>query len=450
MRLRDVPTVLRAYFGARWRFRRLRGDALVRYQERAAVEAARFAFAHAPFWKKNAQGLSAEQWRQWPIVDKAAVVADFEHANSHGVSKEEALAVALKAEETRDFTPRVRGLTVVVSSGTSGHRGISLVDDEESAGFAGFVLARLLDGMSLFKRHRVAFFLRSNSNLYEATKSPWIDFRYFDLTLTRAQIVERLQELQPDILVGPPALLEIVCELQSSGELRIAPKFILSGAEVLEPQVRARLETLFGVVVRDVYHTSEGPIAFACREGRLHIQEDACVVELEPLGPPEEKRFTPIVTQMFRRALPLLRYRMNDVVVFDKDDVCPCGSGFRVLRAVEGRCDDVFYVRRVDGSMKGVFPDQMRRAVLETEGVREYRVTQTARDRVVVSVEGVSAGSVDVGVLVARVKALLGDDVAGVEVSVEEGIAAAADKRKKLVRVKRGFELTADERALIR
>ena len=38
MRLRDVPTVLRAYLGARWRFRRLRGDALVRYQDRAAVE----------------------------------------------------------------------------------------------------------------------------------------------------------------------------------------------------------------------------------------------------------------------------------------------------------------------------------------------------------------------------------------------------------------------------
>ncbi len=440
MKLRDVPVLLRQYLLARWRFRRLRGDALLRHQERAARAAFQWALDHSPFWRRQAKGLSAAQWRQWPVVDKAAVMAEFDDVNTVGISAEEALAVALKSEETRDFSPKVRGYTVVLSSGTSGHRGISLVSDDEAAGFAGFALARLLDGMSLTRRHRVAFFLRANSNMNDAIQSPLIDFRYFDLTLSRAQIAERLNALQPDILLGPPALLQIVADLVDAGELAIAPQFVLSGAEVLEPQVRARLQTMFGVVVRDIYHTSEGPIALSCREGRLHIQEDAVIVELEPVG---DGRFTPIVSQVFRRTLPLLRYRMNDVVVLDGVP-CPCGSAFRVLSAVEGRCDDVFYVQRVDGSFKGVFPDQMRRAVLETEGVREYRVTQETPTRIVVHVDGAAAG------LATRMQRLLGDDVEGVVVDVVAGVVDEADKRKKRVRVRRAFALTAEQRALIR
>lgn len=440
MKLNDVAVLVRQYVLSRWRFRRLRGDALRRHQERAARAAFQWALDHSPFWRRQAQGLSAGQWRQWPVVDKAAVMAEFADVNVVGITKEEALAVALKSEETRDFSPKVRGHTVVLSSGTSGHRGISLVSDEESAAFAGFALARVLDGISLTKRHRVAFFLRSNSNMNDALRSPWIDFRYFDLTLSRAQIAERLNALQPDILLGPPALLQIVADLVDDGALAIAPQFVLSGAEVLEPQVRARLEALFGVLVRDIYHTSEGPIALSCREGRLHIQEDAVIVELEPVA---EGRFTPIVSQVFRRTLPLLRYRMNDVVVLD-DVPCPCGSAFRVIAAVEGRCDDVFYVPRRDGSLKGVFPDQLRRAALETDGVREYRVTQESPTHIVVHVDGATDG------LAGRVTRLLGDDVDGVVVDVVAGVADDADQRKKRVRVRRTFALTAAQRAAIR
>lgn len=440
MQLRDVPIFLRQYVLARWRFRRLRGEALRRHQEKSAVAAAQWALQHSPFWRRHAGSLSAAQWRQWPVVDKATIMANFADVNVAGVTAEEALAVALKSEETRDFSTKVRGLTIVLSSGTSGHRGISLVSDEESAAFAGFAMARLLDGMSLTRRHRVAFFLRSNSNMNDAVKSPLIDFRYFDLTMSRSQIAASLNDLQPDILLGPPALLQIVADLVDGGDLAIAPEFVLSGAEVLEPQVRARLETMFSLIVRDIYHTSEGPIALSCREGRLHIQEDAALVELEPVG---DGRFTPIVTQSFRRTLPLLRYRMNDVVVVDETP-CPCGSSFRVLSAVEGRADDVFYVERVDGSWKGVFPDTVRRAVLETDGVREYRVTQETPRRIVVHVDGDAVG------LGERVKRMLGHDVVDVDVVVAGPVAEAADKRRKLVRVRRTFALTPEQRAAVR
>ena len=442
-----VLKVVSEYLGARWRFRHLRGAALLRHQERAAVDVAAFALAHSPFWRRHAGGLPATRWREFPVIDKATMMASFDELNTAGVTAAEATAVALRAEETRDFSPTVRGLTVALSSGTSGHRTLSLVSADEQSRFAGFMLARMLDGLPLWRRHRVAFFLRSNSNLYEATRSPLIDFRYFDLTLERAQVIERLQALQPDILVGPPALLQNVADLVDAGALSIRPAFVLSGAEVLEPQVKQRLERVFQTLVRDVYHTSEGPLGVTCRAGRMHLPEDVAVIELEPVGPPHERRFTPVMTQLFRRAQPLLRYRMNDVVVVD-DAPCPCGSAFRVLQSVEGRCDDIFYLQRRDGSLKLVFPDQVRRAVLETDGIRDYRVEQHAFDDVRVCYEG---DDVDVDALRRALLGRAGDDsTLPPQITIQRGIEQEPDRRRKLVRVRRRFTLRPEDRALLR
>ena len=446
MNLGHVVKVVSEYAAARWRFRHLRGDALLRHQERGATVAARYALLHSPFWRRHADGLPAERWREFPIIDKATMMASFQDVNTHGVSVDEALAVALRSEESRDFSTTVRGLTVVLSSGTSGHRTISLVSKDEQSRFVGFLLARMLDGLPLWRRHRVAFFLRSNSNLYEATRSPLIDFRYFDLTLSREQITERLQALQPDVLVGPPALLSIVADLVEEGALSIAPSFVLSGAEVLEPQVKERLERLFQTLVRDVYHTSEGPLGVTCRAGRMHLQEDIAVIELEPLGAAADQRFTPVMTQLYRRAQPLLRYRMNDVVVV-ADEACPCGSAFRVITSVEGRCDDIFYLRRVDGSLKVVFPDQVRRAVLETDGISDYRVEQRAFDDVRVFFQA-EDDDVDVAALERALWARIGDATTqAARITITRGIPAETDKRRKLVRVRRSFALLEADRA---
>ncbi len=430
------------YLRARWRFRRLRGDALVAWQSKRATDVARFAQNNSAFYRRLTAGIPPEEWRRFPVIDKAIMMANFDELNTRGVTARAALEVALRAEESRDFTETVGGLSVVLSSGTSGNRTISLVDDHEGTGFVGFMLARMLEGARL-RKNRVAFFLRSNSNVYEASRNPFVDFRYFDLSLTREQICERLGSFQPHILMGPPALLCVVAELVDEGRLSIAPEMVISGAEVLEPQDRERLERVFGVIVREVYHTSEGPIGVSCARGRMHIPEDVSFVELEPLG---DGRYTPIVTQLFRRIQPLLRYRMNDIVTLD-DTPCPCGSAFRVLATVEGRCDDILYLRRTDGRLKHVFPDQLRRAALETDGIREYRVEQLAFDHLRFYVD---RSTRDDAALTATVHTRMGvDGCVAPRIEILDGIPVEADRRRKLVRVRRLFKLATEELELV-
>ncbi|MGV3723919.1 MAG: adenylate cyclase, partial [Actinomycetota bacterium] len=202
----SAVTLLQHYLRARRSFQHLRGDALREYQNRRARAVIEYARQRSPFYRERFGGLDPSNWREFPTVDKAAMMARFGEFNTERVGREEALAVALRAEMERDFRPTLRGLTVGLSSGTSGHRGLFLAAPWEQAAWAGVVLARLLPPLRL-RGYRVAFFLRSNSNLYTRLRNRWIDFRYFDLMLRLPEAVSALNNLQPDLLAGPPSLL---------------------------------------------------------------------------------------------------------------------------------------------------------------------------------------------------------------------------------------------------
>lgn len=358
----SILTFLRSYLGARWRFRHLRGEALVRFQNERAEAVVAYARRHAPFYRGH-QG----DWRSLPVIDKAAMMASFDTFNTRGVRRDDAMAVALRAETDRNFSPTLGGLTVGLSSGTSGHRGLFLVDRDEQLRWAGTILARALP--RLRRGLRLAFFLRSNSNLYQ-TLGRWIDFRYYDLMAPLGESIAALNAQQPHIVVGPPSLLAMLADAR---ELRIHPERLISVAEVLEPQDEARLRERFGAEVHQVYQCTEGLLALSCARGSLHVQEDVVALQFEPAG---EGRVTPIVTDLWRRTQPIIRYRLNDVLTL-ADTPCPCGSAFRVIERIEGRCDDVCHFIQHDGSLRPFFSDALRRMVLlSDERIVDYQLVQ--------------------------------------------------------------------------
>src|SRR5207344_1524259 len=105
-------------------------------------------------------------------------------------------------------------------------------------------------------------------------------------------------------------------------------------------------------------------------------------------------RVTPIVTDLWRRTQPIIRYRLNDVLQLASGP-CPCGNSFRVIKAIEGRCDDVCYFETIDGERRPFFPDTIRRMVLLSEpAIADYAAVQE-RDghlRVHLSLAGEASG----------------------------------------------------------
>jgi putative adenylate-forming enzyme len=357
---------LLAFLGARRRFHSLRGDALTRYQDERARAVVQYAIEHAPFYRALYADHDPRDWRSLPAIDKQSMMANFDAFNTRGVRLDDAMAIALRAERDRDFAPAIDGLTVGLSSGTSGHRGLFLVDEREQQSWAATILARALHRI---RRTRLAFFLRSNSNLYQRLGT-FIQFRYFDLMTPIDDAVASLNAYQPDLVVGPPSLLAMLADHPS---LRIQPKRLISVAEVLEPQDEVRLRARFGVDVHQVYQCTEGLLAVSCAHGSLHIQEDLVAVQCEPAG---EGRVIPIVTDLGRTTQPIIRYRLNDLLTLGTDP-CSCGSAFRVIKTIEGRSDDVCHFIEPSGALRAIFPDTLRRAILLAHaGIDDYQITQ--------------------------------------------------------------------------
>lgn len=376
-RLHKLAVLLRHYIRTRWMQSWPSRAVFERWQERKMQQHLQYVQAHSPFYRKLWEDRPLTQWRQFPIIDKTVMMSNFDQLNTAGINKETALSLAFEAEKTRNFSPQINDVTVGLSSGTSGNRGLFLVSEQEQAAWAGTMLAKLLP-KPLWHAERIAFFLRANSNLYESVRGGKLQFQYFDLLESVQQHVERLNEYKPSIIAAPPSLLRLLANQKTEGQLGANPQRIISVAEVLDPLDARYIEQAFGVPLHQVYQCTEGFLASTCRYGTIHLNEDIVHIEKEYIaGADGQRKFIPIVTDFSRTTQPIIRYRLNDVLT-EAEGHCPCGSLFTAIESIEGRCDDVFYLEAIqNGKLTPVFPDYMTRAIIaSSDGIEQYRIVQ--------------------------------------------------------------------------
>ena len=354
---------------------------LERWQERKIMRHIATVRAQSPFYRELWEGWPDTEWRQFPIIEKAEMMAHFDRLNTVGVKKDEAMEIALRAERTRDFRSAIGPVTIGLSSGTSGNRGLFLVSERERLAWAGAVVAKLLPG-ALLRGEQIAFFLRADSKLYQSVRQGRLQFAFFDLLSSYAEHIERLNELRPTVVVGPPSLLRMLAASRRAGELAIRPRKIISVAEVLDPLDRPFIEAAFEQRLHQVYQCTEGFLASTCDYGTIHVNEDIVHIDKEYVDAAYGK-FVPIVTDFSRLAQPIIRYRLNDVLT-EKRDRCPCGSPFMAIESIDGRCDDLFYVPAAEDSGKTIplFPDFISRAIIgASDRIEEYEAVQLSPER---------------------------------------------------------------------
>ena len=297
----------------------------------------------------------------------------FDRMNTAGVTLADAMAAAMAAERSRDFTPAVGEITVGLSSGTSSQRAVFTVSPREKAQWAGVMLARALpDG--LFAGERVALFLRANSNLYTAVRSPWLTFAFYDLFQPFDSLCVQLAAYRPSIIVAPAQVLRQLAQRVLAGELALKPKKVISVAEVLEAQDRALIERAFGAV-HEIYQATEGFLASSCEHGVLHLNEEYLQIEPQWLDE-QQRRFVPVITDFTRSTQPIVRYRLDDILLA-RAQPCACGRVTRAIDGIEGRCDDMLLLPSTAGEPVAVFADVLTRAfaqALPPDG--DYRLVQ--------------------------------------------------------------------------
>ena len=85
-------------------------------------------------------------------------------------------------------------------------------------------------------------------------------------------------------------------------------------------------------------YPDEGMLAFTCPAGSLHLNEDCTLFEFDEAGDTIGGARRTVITDLYRRVQPFLRYELNDLVELSPDE-CPCGSAFRRIRRIHGRAD---------------------------------------------------------------------------------------------------------------
>ncbi|KKO61630.1 hypothetical protein VM94_05405 [Janthinobacterium sp. KBS0711] len=314
----------------------------------------------------------------WPTMNKALMLEHFDAMNTAGITLAQAMDAAMAAEHSRDFTPAVGDITVGLSSGTSSRRAVFTVSPREKAQWAGVMLAKALpDG--LFSGERVALFLRANSNLYTAVRSPWLTFAFYDLFEPFDALCARLVQYRPSVIVAPAQVLRQLALRVIDGSLALTPKKVISVAEVLEAQDRALIVQAFGAV-HEIYQATEGFLASSCEHGVLHLNEEYVHIEPQWLDG-EQRRFVPVITDFTRITQPIVRYRLDDILLA-RATPCPCGRATRAIDGIEGRCDDMLLLPSLPsvqgGAPVAVFADVLTRAFAQAlPPDADYRLVQS-------------------------------------------------------------------------
>lgn len=197
-------------------------------------------------------------------------------------------------------------------------------------------------------------------------------------TLPVAEIVRRLNELQPPALAGYPTMLAVLAAEQRAGRLRIAPAAVSTASEQLTGADRAAITGAFGVPVTDVFCAAEGLIGHSEPGGSvLTFAADMCVAELVDSGNrpvrPGEIAVKVLLTNLHNLTQPLIRYELTDRFTRAPDD--PLG---RLRARVDGRAE---YIFRYDGV--AVHPRAFDTALDAEPAVTEYQVRQAGRGAVI-------------------------------------------------------------------
>ncbi len=307
-----------------------------------------------------------------PRMDKARLMAEFSRINTCGIDRDAAMAVALRAEASRDFRPMIGAVSVGLSTGTSGQRGLFLATPAERRLWAATMLGRYWP--ELWRRQRVAFFMRADNALYRGLSNPLVEFAFFDLLADFDGHLPRLAGLDPTVLIAPARVLGLLAEAQLAGALTLAPRRVISVAEVLSPEDAALAARAFGRRVDQVYQATEGVLAMTCRAGNLHLNEGLLRIDREVIDP-QTGAFCPVIHDFTRESLPILNYRLNDVLVPDPAP-CPCGCASLRIARIEGREDDMLWWLSATGP-RLVTAEAIRTAIAGLpQPLRDYRVIQ--------------------------------------------------------------------------
>ncbi|MFC7624791.1 phenylacetate--CoA ligase family protein [Microlunatus sp. GCM10028923] len=372
-------------------------EGIQRRQRERLADAVAYARANAPFYRELYRDLPdrVTDPTLLPVTDKKLLMANFDEAVTDRAvtlaKVEEFVADPARAGER--FTDA--GHLVATTSGTSGVRGLFVLDDHSSRVIFGLGRRSNPDlGLRgvlrlLARGGRTALLAAPPGHFYTYASTARMVrehrrlagmMRMFSIQQPLPELVAELNAYRPAMLGGFLSSMIMLAAEQEAGRLAIDPVLVLPGGETVTDQARARIERAFGARIRSVYGSTECYfLSTGCSEHWYHVNADWAV--LEPVDaehrpvPPGEPSHTVLISNLANRVQPFLRYDLGDSVVL-RPDPCPCGNPLPAVR-VQGRAADLLAFPGVRAAAE-LSPMLFGTLLDRIPGLDRYQVIQTA------------------------------------------------------------------------
>jgi phenylacetate-CoA ligase len=186
-----------------------------------------------------------------------------------------------------------------------------------------------------------------------------------------------MQDFKSTVLTCTPSYALFMAE--EAREMGIDPRestlrIGILGAEPWSTGLRKEIEEAWDMIALDIYGLSEiiGPgVAQECpAKNGLHIYNDVFFPEVidpetgEPVGEGEDGEL--VITTLTKEAIPLIRYRIGDIVSISYQP-CSCGRTLPRISKIKGRTDDMLIIRGIN-----VFPSQIEAVLMDVEGAQPH------------------------------------------------------------------------------
>lgn len=355
------------------------------FQAQALDQLRRFAIERSPFYQRFHRGLEGKPLSELPVLTKAELMTSFDQlVTDRGVHLADVEQHLAQLQGNERFLGRY---WVARTSGSTGHPGVFLVDRSEWATIiASYARAQEWAGIKANLTHRTRLAVVSSrvpwhqsAQVGMSVDSPFIPVRRFDAIQPLSEIVAGLNNWQPENLVAYASMARLLAEEQLARRLQISPQAVMCSSEVLTAQSATRIERAWGARPFNVYASTEtGGVASACRLHRMHLYEDLVITEVVdeknqpvPAGTAGAKI---LVTVLFKRTQPLIRYEMSDSVSLSNER-CDCGLPFGLLSGIDGRAEDSLVLRASTGGHVVIHPNVFH-TLLEPLPVAEWQIIQ--------------------------------------------------------------------------
>jgi phenylacetate-coenzyme A ligase PaaK-like adenylate-forming protein len=387
-------------------------DQIKSERQRALRETLAFAQAKSPWHAKRLGGVDAASFTEadlarLPVMTKSDVMSSWDEV----VTDRRLTLAGCNA----DITAKLEGKTrdyyylddylVIATGGSSGVRGVFPWSWNEFIEIACATFRYQLrdeprdrlSGQRLLAVIEAGEIVHGSPFLFSVSTDPAARVQWFPADTPLAALVDALNEAQPTQINCFGSVMEELGAEALSGRLKIGPHRVTTNSEPLLPETRDAIRKVWGLEINNMWGCVEvGHIGIECdaHEG-MHMTDDLIITEFvddqnQPARDPDAIARV-LVTSLFGRTLPLIRYELTDIPV-PGDRPCSCGANFPLISGVKGRADVIFVY---PGGVH-IHPLVFRTPLGQNADIAEYQVLQT-RDGAKIGV--VASGPIDIAAL---------------------------------------------------